>query len=224
MSPEPLIQLGAAAGLRRRASPPSGRRGRPRPAAGDPKRIRGAIQRLALIFHRRWSAPILSEMLRGDTHPGGIKFITLAQRLGLSHDSLHATLKYLIAQDYVMRNPGYGHAMRPEYLLAESGYEVAPACRRLLQEAHALGWTEIILKKWSMPALYAVGKDLARFSELKAALPAITSRALTLSLKQLVAAGLLRRAVIESFPPTTMYTATAAAKPLLTVLNEFSAD
>jgi DNA-binding HxlR family transcriptional regulator len=179
---------------------------------------------LTLIFHRRWSAPILSEMLVGDTHPGGVKFITLARRLKLSRDSLHATLKHLIAHDYVMRNPGYGHPMRPEYLLAESGYRIAPLCQRLLQEARARAWTDLILRKWSMPVLYVIGQGVMRFSELKLALPSITSRALTLSLKQLVAAGLLQREVKASFPPTAVYTPTATAKPLLAILKGFSED
>src|SRR5262245_47973361 len=91
------------------------------------------LDRLTVLFHRRWSVPILAELHRGDSHPGGSKFITLLNRLRISRDSLTATLGHLMHHDLVMRNPGYGHPMRPEYLLAEAGYDIAPGCVRLMK-------------------------------------------------------------------------------------------
>ena len=71
------------------------------------------------------------------------------------------------------------------------------------------------LRKWSMPVLHAVGRDAARFGELRRRLQPVTDRALTLALKDLVDAGLLERRVYDDYPPTTAYRLTRRALPLL---------
>ena len=54
----------------------------------------------------------------------------------------------------------------------------------------------------------------ARFSELRAALPEVTPRALALALKDLRTAGLIERRVEDAYPPTAMYAATPKARRL----------
>ena len=191
--------------------------------------LRERIHRLALLFHRRWNAPVLAELWRGDAGSGGAKFITLANRLGkraesgrISHDSLKATLNFLIKHDYVMRNPGYGHPMRPEYLLTETGYDIAPHCQLLVAKLDALGrLSALSQRKWTLPVVFAVGHGIDRFGKLKSVLASITPRALTLTLKQLVEAGAIQREVIDGHPPFTNYRLTASAQPLLPILARF---
>jgi DNA-binding HxlR family transcriptional regulator len=47
----------------------------------------------------------------------GERFVTLVNRLGASKDAVSATLAQLIDDGVVQRNPGYGHPLRPEYLV-----------------------------------------------------------------------------------------------------------
>jgi DNA-binding HxlR family transcriptional regulator len=177
------------------------------------------VSTLIALLHHRWSPPILAELHR----QRGSRFVALASRLGLSRESLRRTLASLLAAGLVERNPGYGHPLRPEYRLTPKGSEIAPRCLELLAALEALDAQEIGLKKWSLPVLRALDENghPARFSELRAALPGVTSRALALALKELVAAGLIERAVTGDFPPATLYRPTPRAAPLVAVLRTF---
>lgn len=174
---------------------------------------------LVSLLHHRWSPAILAELHR----QRGSRFVTLANRVGLSRESLRRTLASLLASGLVERNPGYGHPLRPEYRLTPIGAIVAPRCADLLSALETLGAEEIGLKKWSLPVLRALDEQdrPARFSELRAGLPGVTSRALALTLKDLSAAGLVDREVTGDFPPATRYHATPRALPLLRVLRAF---
>jgi len=175
------------------------------------------IQRLRALFHHRWSVAVLAELHRG----GGSKFVTLVNRLVISRDSLRRTLDSLIAEGWVVRNPGHGHPMRPEYILTASGRRLAPWCARLgaLLKTTEIG--DIGLRKWSMPVILALGHGKRRFSEVKGFLPGLTARALTLALKELHAAGLIERHVSDSYPPATYYQISGNFRSLKTVLEEF---
>jgi DNA-binding HxlR family transcriptional regulator len=157
------------------------------------------------LFHHRWTVPVLAELDR----TGGTRAVTLMRRLDVGRESLGRTLHALIALRLVRRNPGYGHPLRPEYLLTERGAAVAPSCRALLDGLRALGLEAVGLNKWSVPVLVALsagGEPSAhRFSELRDELPGISPRALTLALKALTDAGVVRRTVLDTFPPATRY-------------------
>ena len=170
-----------------------------------------SIEKLIALCHHRWSAPVLAEL--GRTR--GARFVVLVNRLGVGRASLRRTLAALVELGLVRRNPGYGHPLRPEYLLTAEGEEAASRCARLLAEGD--GKSDVLLRKWSLPVLVAL-LGSARFSELREALPGITARALALALKDLERAGLVTRRVEETYPPSTLYAATAEAVRLQRIL------
>lgn len=162
---------------------------------------------LALSRHR-WSLPILAQLAA----TGGNRFVPLANQVGLSRDALRQTLDALIDEGLVMRNPGYGHPTRPEYILTDRGRRVAPSCARILRELRDAGTEDVVLKKWSMPVLLALDHE-SRYAELRRTVGA-TPRALTLALKELIARGLVERRVQEGFPPSTTYALTQESRTL----------
>jgi DNA-binding HxlR family transcriptional regulator len=170
-----------------------------------------SISDLIALFHHRWSAPVLAELDR----TRGTRFVVLVNRLGVGRESLRRTLDALIELGLVARNPGYGHPLRPEYLLTPPGQDAAERCTRLLGLLD--GDAEIALKKWSLPVLAALSGP-SRFSELRDALPGVTARALALALKDLQTAGLVDRRVEDAYPPTATYVATRRGRRLQRLL------
>ena len=170
-----------------------------------------SIEDLIALFHHRWSAPVLAELER----TRGARFVELVNRLGIGRESLRRTLAALIALGLVRRNPGYGHPLRPEYLLSGPGEDIAKRCGRLLEALD--GDADVALKKWSLPVIVALHRP-SRFSELREALPGVTPRSLALALKDLEAAGLVRRRVEETYPPSTVYAPTPEAVRLRRIL------
>jgi DNA-binding HxlR family transcriptional regulator len=164
-----------------------------------------SITDLIALFHHRWSAPVLAELLRQK----GSRFAALGGKLGVGSDSLRRTLDSLLALGLVARNPGYGHPLRPEYVLTPDGKPIAQRCSRLL----AASGDEVLLRKWSLPVLAALQRP-ARFSELRAAVPGVTPRALTLALKDLQAAELVERRVEDAYPPRAVYSPTPLGRKL----------
>ena len=173
------------------------------------------LAHLAALFHRRWAVPVLAEMHKDR----GAKAITLANRIGLSRESLCATLDQLIEHGWIARDPGYGHPMRPEYLLTRRGEKLGPTCVRLIAVLRNMGIQRIALRKWSMPITLALAGGVEHFGELKRILPGITSRALTLGLKELQRTGLIERRIIDQYPPTTSYRLTRRGRRLVPVLQ-----
>jgi DNA-binding HxlR family transcriptional regulator len=164
-----------------------------------------SINDLIAIFHHRWSAPVLAELLRQK----GSRFAALVGTLGVGRESLRRTLDSLQELGLVARNPGYGHPLRPEYVLTRTGEVAARRCAKLL----AADEDEVLLRKWSLPVL-AVLAQPARFSELRAALPGVTPRALALALKDLQGAGLVERRIEDAYPPRSVYSATQSGRRL----------
>jgi DNA-binding HxlR family transcriptional regulator len=148
----------------------------------------------------------------------GSRFATLTGRLGVTGESLRRTLAYLVEEALIERNPGYGHPLRPEYVLTRSGRIVGPHARRLVDEL--AGHEDVALKKWSLPVLAEL-QEPRRFSELRATLPA-GSRALALALKDLEAARLVRRRVTEEYPPQVRYEATRTARRIVDAARELA--
>lgn len=167
------------------------------------------------LFHRKWAAPVLAELYADK----GAKAVTLTNRLGISRESLRCTLDELVDNGWVARNPGYGHPLRPEYLLTKRGEKLAPICFSLMKTLKRIGVQQIALLKWSMPIALALGGGIDRFGELKRTLPGITARALTLGLKEMQSSGLIQRRVLDQYPPTSSYCLTPKGRRLLPLLQ-----
>jgi DNA-binding HxlR family transcriptional regulator len=165
------------------------------------------------LFHHRWAVPVLAELRR----ERGSRFVTLANRIGVTRDSLRRTLTALIKDGLVERNPGYGHPLRPEYVLTEEGARVGAVCDRLLTALDGL--EGVALRKWSMPVVRALSDEPRRFSELRAGLPSVSARALALALKNLQAAELVERTVTDDYPPGTVYRLTDRARRLARIVT-----
>lgn len=174
---------------------------------------------LVALFHNRWAVPVLAELHR----QRGSRFVTLARTLGLSRESLRRTLGALIDAGFVGRNPGYGHPLRPEYVLTSAGDPLAAACRPLVETLRRRNLEEVALKKWSMPVVLALAEEAKRFSELRETLEGISPRALALALKDLEAAGLVDRRVTDDYPPATVYRLTSGGRPLVRLLAQIAA-
>ena len=174
---------------------------------------------LVALFHNRWSVPILAELHR----QRGSRFVTLTRTLGLSRESLRRTLAALINGGLVGRNPGYGHPLRPEYVLTRAGEALASACGPLVERLQRDDLEDVGLKKWSMPVVYALGEGPRRFSELREMLERISPRALALALKDLEAAGIVDRRVTDDYPPATVYRLTRTGRSLATLLRQVTA-
>ena len=168
------------------------------------------------LFHHRWSVPVMAELHRS----AGAKFVTLVNRLGVSRDTLSRTLQSLVRHEWVMRNPGHGHPMRPEYVLTKSGAVLAPGCLRLTKGLKRIGVDYATLRKWSVPTILALATGRDRFSDLRAFLVTPTPRALIQTLKDLQSAGLVERVVTDAYPPTTRYRLTGRGKRLAAVLAD----
>jgi DNA-binding HxlR family transcriptional regulator len=170
-----------------------------------------SINDLIAIFHHRWSAPVLAELLRQK----GSRFAALVGTLGVGRESLRRTLDSLLELGLVARNPGYGHPLRPEYVLTRSGEVAARRCAKLLESVDD---DEVLLRKWSLPVLAALTQP-ARFSELRATLPGVTPRALALALKDLQNADFVERRIEDAYPPRSVYSATQSGRRLQRIVG-----
>ncbi|HXH59757.1 MAG TPA: helix-turn-helix domain-containing protein [Fimbriimonadaceae bacterium] len=159
------------------------------------------IELLASMFHRRWTVPALSSLWS----ERGSKFVALVKTLGASPGGMRATVDDLIDDGLVMRNPGYGHPMRPEYVLTGRGTIIGSRCASLMDALKDSGLRNIVKSKWAVPVLYVLSSKERRFSELASSLPHVTDRALAICLKQLCAAKIVQRRIEDTYPPSVIY-------------------
>lgn len=142
----------------------------------------------------------------------GTRSVVLVNKLGISRAMLGTTLSTLIEADLVMRNPGYGHPLRPEYVLTDWGKRIAPDCTRFEALVDGLGVGELAYRKWTAPLLSAIRAGTSRFNAMQSALPGISPRALTSALKALREAALINRQVDDGYPPATAYVLTRSGR------------
>ncbi|MCA9288142.1 MAG: helix-turn-helix transcriptional regulator [Phycisphaerales bacterium] len=172
--------------------------------------------RLVALCARRWNIPILAELARRD----GAKFATLVHTLDAPPASVRASLDALIASGLVAPNPGYGHPLRPEYVLSDAGKPVASTCFRLDVVLSAAPIRAVSFRKWSIPVLDAVGRGCRRFGQIGGALPGITDRALSLSLRALEGVSMVDRSLGPGRPPTARYAIPASGQGVVAVLSD----
>lgn len=151
------------------------------------------VGRAVAFWGYRWCAPIAAALHERD------RFSTLLSATGISRNALSRTLTRLEALGIMVRNPGYGHPLRPEYALTDYGKIVSAECRALLGQIK-LPERDIILKKWSMPCICVARPGGTSFTEFRRTLPTITPRALSLAIGDLRAGEIIsvRRSTVRS--------------------------
>lgn len=163
----------------------------------------------------RWLVPILAQV--GEEK--GSRFAGLLARLGLSRSVLAASLAALQEAGWLIRNPGHGHPLRPEYVLTGKGEPVAAFCQKLMTQRARLGLEPDQLPRWSLPIVARLDGETARFSMLREALRPVTPRALSLTLKQLLQVELVDRALEDDFPPIAIYGLTKRGRELAAAMR-----
>ena len=148
----------------------------------------------------RWLVPLMAHLAAA----GGSRFAAMLA-LGPSRATLAASLRQLQEAGWVGRNPGHGHPLRPEYLLTDAGAPIANVARNVMESRARLGLEPAQLSRWSLPVVARLRDGEARFSALRKSLLPVTPRALSLTLKQLLGARLIDRALEDDFPPVPIY-------------------
>lgn len=96
-------------------------------------------------------------------------------------------------------------------------FEISAPHRALLDQ---------VLDKWSLEVLNELCERPARFSELRRAIPAVTQKSLTATLRRLERNGIVTRVVLDTRPVAVEYRITALGKtlrPPVDVLLEWAA-
>lgn len=155
-----------------------------------------SLARLIPLCRRRWSIPIIARLARVE----GDRFVPLVHSLRASEEAVRETLADLTEQGLVRPNPGYGHPLRPEYILTKKGERLAPACTHLDDTLATLHLRHVCLRRWSLPALYVVGDGATRFTEIARRLGEVTDRALSQTLTTLDDAAVVARRLAEPRP------------------------
>jgi DNA-binding HxlR family transcriptional regulator len=174
-----------------------------------------AAEDLRRISSGRWFMPLLATMSRD----GGARFAALANQLGISRSALARSLEELSKAGWVARNPGHGHPLRPEYVLTGSGIPLAAWCERVMEQRRSLRLEPKQLSRWSLPLVARLRRDPARFSALQSQL-AVTPRALSLTIRQMLSVELVSRSVEEAFPPIAYYGLTGRGRRLAEAMGE----
>jgi DNA-binding HxlR family transcriptional regulator len=149
----------------------------------------------------------------------GARSAELVTRLGVSRSMLAGVLGRLLEKGWLMRNPGHGHPLRPEYLLTDAGRPVGAWCERMMEERRHLGLDRGGLGRWSLPLIGQLDRRWAQFSWLETRLSPISPRSLSLALKQLIEVGLAERRLEDAFPPRPLYGLTGRGQRLARVMG-----
>ena len=163
----------------------------------------------------RWLVPLMAHI----GAQGGSRFAMMLAALGLSRSALAASLAELQEAGWLARNPGHGHPLRPEYVLTGAGVPIAAFCRGVMAQRERLGLAPGQLPRWSLPLIARLDGESARFSALKTALLPVTPRALSLTLKQMLAVDLVDRALEAEFPPIAIYGLTGKGRELAAAMR-----
>lgn len=165
---------------------------------------------LRWLIGSRWFVPLLALASREE----GVRSAALAARLGISRSMLSGVLGQLLGKGWLMRNPGHGHPLRPEYVLTAAGRPVGAWCERVIEARRQLGLDGKALGRWALPLVGRLDRRWAQFSWLEAQLSPISPRSLSLALKQLLDVRLVDRRLEDAFPPRPLYGLTGRGRRL----------
>jgi len=168
------------------------------------------VAALVRLAHHRWCIPVLAEL----GPRGGARISELAHRIGGSRLAVRQAADALGRMGLVAAVTGHGHPLRPEVVLTDAGLRVTDLALQLEDALTRTGVTELARRKWTLPALLALGQRPRRYGEVRRALPGITDRALSGALRDLERSGLASREVLGDAPPATRYRLTASARPV----------
>lgn len=174
-----------------------------------------SIALLADLGRYRWTVPVMA--LIGAR--GGGRFSDIALNVGLSRESLSRTLDGAITAGWLVRNPGHGHPLRPEYVPTAEGVRVAGTCRAIIAAQAQVGLPADALTRWSLPIIRLIAQGEQRFNAIARALGDATPRALAGSLKALTGLRLVDRQILETYPPATAYALTRQGETLAGALR-----
>ena len=162
----------------------------------------------------RWTVPVLALIAARD----GARAAELARSLGVTRSSLARTLDHLSGCGWIARNPGHGHPLRPEYILTPEGRPVARRARALAERYAELDLAPGALPRWSLPVVVELAPAARRFNELLQPLAPATPRALSLTIKGMMASDLVSRDIVDDFPPIPLYALTSRGEELAQAL------
>lgn len=164
-----------------------------------------SIDTLSELGRYRWTVPLMAFLAeRG----GGGRFAEAAHRLGLARESLSRTLEAVAGAGWIIRNPGHGHPLRPEYVLTADGARIGEACRAIAAAQARIGLPPDALSRWSLPVLRLIADGNGRFNAIARGLGKANPRAMTASLRGLVGLELVDRRLVDGFPPASDYALT----------------
>ena len=173
------------------------------------------INFLVKITSRAWALPILALMHRGV--PG--RQAVLLAKTGAGRTAFAQSLAHLVELGLVERTPGHGHPLRPEYRLTAAGQAAGALAGRINAATPLLGEAPLLRRVWTVPIL-AVSNQPRFFTDIKKALPPITDRALSKSLKDLERNDWLRRDIDAAVhPPRARYLAVNAGASIGTAVS-----
>ena len=157
------------------------------------------------LAKQRWMAAVLADIA---AHRGA-RFVALIHRLSLPRDTLTRTLEAGQALGWVMRNPGHGHPLRPEYILTGEGARIAEIAARQRAAQAQFGLAPGTLTRWGLPILHALDAGHERFNHVARLLTPASPRALSQGFRTLATHDLITRALINDYPPISLYSLTA---------------
>lgn len=170
-----------------------------------------SLDDLIALGQHRWMVALIADLAANR----GARFVELIHRLGIARDTLSRTLEAGMAVGWVMRNPGHGHPLRPEYVLADDGQRLAGLAQRQMAAQQQLGIAPGALTRWGIPIIHAVDNGATRFNTLSRALPLASPRAVSQGLRALTSHDLVARILVDSRPPASLYSLTEAGRTLV---------
>lgn len=106
-----------------------------------------------------------------------------------------------------------------------SSRPIARRCRPVPTEVRETA--NLLERRWQLSIIYAALTGALRFNEFAEAVSGISPRMLSERLRDLEAAGLVRRTVIPSSPPTVEYRLTARGRrlaPLVEAIRDYAEE